>query len=180
MTLLDLVYSCFIEMLPVPVFWSSDAHSWLIGKVPDAGKDWGQKEKRASADEMGGWHHSCSGHELGQTSGDGEGQGDLVCCSPWGRKESDTTGWLNNSIILISWLLPQPFFNLFYCTCYSPSGRRGTKGKAGIFGEWSKAALGINEIVIWLPFLSIFIKNIVLSWIDDSQSMMTNRIPYCM
>ena len=40
-----------------PVFWSSDGNSWLIGKVSDAGKDWGQKEKRASEDEMAGWHH---------------------------------------------------------------------------------------------------------------------------
>ena len=39
------------------VFWSSDANRQLIGKVPDAGKDWGQKEKRASKDEMTGWHH---------------------------------------------------------------------------------------------------------------------------
>ena len=70
-----------------PVLWSSDENSWLIGKVPDAGKDWGQKEKRVSEDEMGGWHHQCNGHELGQTLGDGEGQGGLVCCSPWGCKE---------------------------------------------------------------------------------------------
>ena len=41
----------------VPVFWSSDVNSQLIGKVPDAGKDWGQKEKRVSEDEMAGWHH---------------------------------------------------------------------------------------------------------------------------
>ena len=47
-----------------PAFWSSDVNSWLIGKVPDAGKDWGQKEKRASEDEMAGWHHWCNGHEL--------------------------------------------------------------------------------------------------------------------
>ena len=54
-----------------PVFWSSDANRWLIGKVPDAGKDWGQKEKRASEDEMAGWHHQCK-HELGKTLRDGE------------------------------------------------------------------------------------------------------------
>ena len=48
-----------------PVFWSSDAHRWLIGKVPDAWKEWGQKEKRASEDEMAGWHHWCNGHVLG-------------------------------------------------------------------------------------------------------------------
>ena len=55
-----------------------------------------QKEK-VSEDEMAGWHHQCNGHELGQTSGNSEGQRGLACCSPWGRKESDTTGWLNNS-----------------------------------------------------------------------------------
>ena len=80
-----------------PVFWSFDMNSWLIGKVPDAGKDQGQKDKRASEDEMTVWHHWCNGHELGQTLGDGEGGGGLVCCSPWGRKELDTIGWLNNS-----------------------------------------------------------------------------------
>ena len=45
----------------------------------------GMKEKRMSDDEMAGWHHQCNGHELGQTCGDGEGQGGLVCCSPWGH-----------------------------------------------------------------------------------------------
>ena len=56
-----------------PVFWSSDVISQLIGKVPHAGKGWGQKEKRVSEDEMAGWQHGFNGHELGQTSGDGEG-----------------------------------------------------------------------------------------------------------
>ena len=79
-----------------PVFWSSDVNRWLIGKVPDAGKDWGQKEKKVSENEMAGWHHQCNGHELGQTSGDGEGQRALACCSSWCYKESDTTGQLNN------------------------------------------------------------------------------------
>ena len=72
-----------------PVFWSFDVNSKLIGKVPDPGKDWGQKEKRVSEDEVAGLHYWYNGHELGQTSGDGEGQGGLVCCSPWGLKESD-------------------------------------------------------------------------------------------
>ena len=48
-------------------------------------------------DDMAGWHHRCNEHELGQTPGDGEGQGDLTCCSPWGRKDLDTTGRLNNN-----------------------------------------------------------------------------------
>ena len=84
-----------------PVFWSSDENSWLIEKVPDAGKHWGQKEKRASEDEMAGWHHWCNGHELGQTSGDGEGQRGLVCYSTRGCKELEMTGWQNNNNILI-------------------------------------------------------------------------------
>ena len=50
-----------------PVFWSSDANRQLIWKVADAGKDWGQKEKKVSEDEMVGWHHQCNEHELGQT-----------------------------------------------------------------------------------------------------------------
>ena len=79
------------------VFWSSDVNSWLLGKVPDAGKDWRQKEQRASEDEMAGWHHWCNGHELGQTSGDGEGQGGLACCSSWGCKKSETTVWLKDN-----------------------------------------------------------------------------------
>ena len=58
-----------------PVFWSSDANSWLTGKVPDAGTDGGQKEKRASEEEMAGWHHWYNEQELGQTLGDGDGQG---------------------------------------------------------------------------------------------------------
>ena len=69
----------------VSVFWSPDVNSQHIGKIPDAGKDWGQK-KRASEDEMTGWHHWCDRHELGQISGNGEGQGGLVCCSPWGHR----------------------------------------------------------------------------------------------
>ena len=81
-----------------PVFWLSDVYSGLIGKVPDARKDWGQKEKRVSEDEKARWHHRCNGHELEQTSGAGEGQEGLACCRPWDRKESDTTGWLNNNV----------------------------------------------------------------------------------
>ena len=69
-------------------------------KVPDAGKDWGQKEKRALEDEMPGWHHWCNGHELGQILGDSEGQRGLACCSPWSNKESNVAGWLNNKIVM--------------------------------------------------------------------------------
>ena len=74
-----------------PILWPTDAKSQLIGNNPDAGKDWGQEEKRTTEDEMVGWHHRLNGHEFEQTLEDGEGQGSLVCCSPWGCEELDTT-----------------------------------------------------------------------------------------
>ena len=67
-----------------------------LWKDPDAGKDWGQEEKGMTEDEMVEWHHRLNGHEFEKTSGDGEGQGSLVCCSPWSHKESDRTEQLNN------------------------------------------------------------------------------------
>ena len=48
-------------------------------------------------DEMVEWHHRLDGYEFEQALGVGEGQGSLACCSPWGRKESDTTERQNNS-----------------------------------------------------------------------------------
>ena len=78
-----------------PILWPLDAKNWLIGKDPDAGKDWRQEEKGTTEDEMIGWHHQLDGHEFEQASGVGDGQGSLACCSPWGHKESDTTEWLN-------------------------------------------------------------------------------------
>ena len=79
-----------------PVVWPPDAKSQLTGKDPDAGKDWGQEEEGKTEDEMVGWYHWLSGHELEDTLRDGEGQGGLARWSPWGRKESDTTEQLNN------------------------------------------------------------------------------------
>ena len=77
-----------------PVLWPPDAKSWLIGKDPDAGKDWGQEEKGMTEDKMVGWHHQLNGHGFGCTLKAGDGQEGLMCCSSWGRKESDMTEWL--------------------------------------------------------------------------------------
>ena len=74
----------------------------LIRKDPD-GKDWGQKEKGTTEDEMVGWHHRLHGHEFEQAPGVGDGQGSLVCCGPWGRKKLDMTEWEN-------WTEPKPNF----------------------------------------------------------------------
>ena len=81
----------------VPKLWPLDAKSWLTGKNPDDGKDWRQEEKGTTEDEIVGWHHLLDGHEFEKTPGDGDGQGSLVCCSPWGCEEWDTTEKLNSN-----------------------------------------------------------------------------------
>ena len=65
-----------------PILWPPVAKSWLIGKDPDAGKNWGQEEKGMTEDEMVGWHHWLDGRESEWTPGVGDGQGGLACCSP--------------------------------------------------------------------------------------------------
>ena len=73
------------------ILWPPDAKNWLIGKDPDAGKDWGQKKRRSAENEMVRQHHQLNGYEFEQTLGDSGGQRSLEYCSPWGLKESDTT-----------------------------------------------------------------------------------------
>ena len=80
-----------------PVLWPRHAKSWLIGKDSDAGRDLGQEEKGMTEDEMAGWYHWLDGRESEWTPGVGDGQGALACCDSWGRKELDTTEWLNQS-----------------------------------------------------------------------------------
>ena len=96
-----LFYSRFLKITlftfgcaEAPILWPPDVKNWLIGKDHDAGKDWRQEEKGMAEDEMVEWHHQFDTHEFQQAPRVG-GQGSLTCCSPWGRKESDTTEWLN-------------------------------------------------------------------------------------
>ena len=93
---------CSLEGLKLQYFGHLIAKSWLIWKDPDGGKDWGQEEKGTTENEMVGWHHWLNGNGFGWTSGVGDEQGGLACCSSWGRtlqlcscKESDTTERLN-------------------------------------------------------------------------------------
>ena len=75
--------------------WPPDANSWLTGKDPDSGKDWGQEKKRVTEDELVRWHHWFNGHEFQQTLGEvkyGE-----AWRAPWGSKELDMTDWLNSN-----------------------------------------------------------------------------------
>ena len=73
------------------ILWSPEAKSWLTGKDPDAGTDWRQKEKGEAENEMVRHHHQLNGPESEQTLGNSGGQRNLECCSPWGRKQLDTT-----------------------------------------------------------------------------------------
>ena len=79
----------------ISIFWPPDAKTCLIGKDPDAGKDWRQEKKGTTEDELVGWHHQLDGNEFEQVLGVGDGQGSLACGSPWGCKESDMTEQLN-------------------------------------------------------------------------------------
>ena len=101
-----------------PVLWPPHAKSWLIGKASDAGRDWGQEEKETTENEMAGWHHQLVGGEFEWTPGVGDGQGGLECCDSWGRKESDTTEWLNWIFTVYPHTSVFPFFlclcNLFF------------------------------------------------------------------
>ena len=93
----------------IPILWPPHAKSWLIGKDPDAGKDWRGEEKGMTEDEMTEWHHRLNGQEFGWTPGVGDGQGGLACCCSWGHKESDVTerlNWTELSVIFKADLSP--------------------------------------------------------------------------
>ena len=86
-------------------------------KDPDDRIDWRQKGKSAVEDEMVGWHHRLNRYESEHTLGNSGGRGSLACCSPWGRKESDTSWWLSNNRCTWRTLssLPHPL----YCCVFS-------------------------------------------------------------
>ena len=84
-----------------PILWPPDRKNWLVRKDPDAGKDWRQKEKCMTEDEMVGWHHQIDGHVFELAPGVGDGQGGLACRNPWGCKDLDTTERLNWLTVLI-------------------------------------------------------------------------------
>ena len=96
-----------------PILWPPDVKNRLIGKDPDAGQDWRQEEKGMTEDEMVGWHHRFDGHGFEQASGVGDGQGSLVFCDPWGRKELVTIKQLNRTDALCS-EMPLLHHLLFY------------------------------------------------------------------
>ena len=73
--------------------WPPDVKNWLIGKHPDAGKNWGQEEKVATEDEMVRWHHWFDGHEFEQTQGDRDGQRSLAAVHGVAKKWTQFSDW---------------------------------------------------------------------------------------
>ena len=131
----------------IPVLWPPHAKSWFIRKDSDAGRDWGQEEKGRTEDEMGGWHHRLNGRESEWTPGVGDGQGGLTCCDSWGRKQLDTTEWLNWTeyfyimSFLFTNLLSLVLSSHIYLTIYSiPSHSFGL----GVNPSWFFTDLPIN------------------------------------
>ena len=86
-----------------PVLWPPDVKNQLIWKDPITGKDWRQEEKGTTENEMVGWHHQLNGHESEQAPGAGDGQGILVCCSPWGHRvrhdKATDLNWTNKAVL---------------------------------------------------------------------------------
>ena len=100
-----------------PILWPPDAKSWLIWNDPDVGKDWRQEEKGTTEDEMVGWHQWLNGDEFEAL---GVGQGGLVCCGPWGRKELDTTeqlNWMFSRLIYLVACICTPFLSITKWLC---------------------------------------------------------------
>ena len=103
-----------------PILWPPDAKNGLIGKDPDARKDWRQEEKRTTEDELFGWHHPLSGHGLSKLR---EFMKDREALSPWGHKKSDMTERLNWTEL-----------NLFTKTGVDPTGvvPQGSEGRVTV------------------------------------------------
>ena len=135
-----------------PVLWPPQAKSWLLGKDPDPGRDWGQEEKGATEDEMAGWHHRLDGRESEWTPGVGDGQGGLACCDSWGRKESDTSERL-------TW--PELNWTISSHPCYQHSPALGNSWSIfwlWVCLFWTFPVTGITQQVafcMWLLLLSI-------------------------
>ena len=135
-----------------PILWPQDAKSWLIGKDPDAGKDWGQEEKGMTEDEMAGWHDWLDGHEFEWTHGVGNGQGGLACCDSWGRKKSDKTEQLNwTELNWNQWW--EGNGNPLQYRCLENSLERGA---------WWAAIHGVAQNRTWLKWLSSSSKPMIM------------------
>ena len=104
------------------ILWPPDEKNWFTGKDPDAGKDWRQEEKGTTEDEMIGWHHRLDGHDFEQAPGVGDGQGSLVCCSPWLKRAGHD--WVTELNRPTPEFLPGEFHGQRSLEGYSPWGHK--------------------------------------------------------
>ena len=103
-----------------PILLPPHEKCWLIGKVSNAGRDWGQEEKGTTEIEMAGWHHQLDGHEFEWTPGVGDGQGCLACCDSWGcRVGHDWATELNwTELMDLTFQVPKQYCSLRHQTCF--------------------------------------------------------------
>ena len=101
-----------------PIHWPPHAKSWLIGKDPNAGRDWGQEQKGMTEDEMAGWHHWLDGRESEWTLGVDDRQGGLACCDSWSCTEKDRTERVNWTEL--NWWMIHSFQSLCSICSYYP------------------------------------------------------------
>ena len=146
----------------------------MLGKIE------GRRRRGQQRNEMVGRHHQLDKHEFEQAPGDGDGQGSLACCSPWGHKESDTTEQLNWLSTL--WRLADSC-----CLCHAVSSLFGSQG---VSGRWGLAHLCRDRSMIdnlglcwclktcpilWTKVLSLEMKYRAAFWFQDWLSGVTER-----
>ena len=151
----------------------------LIRKDPDAGKDWRQEEE-TTEDKMVGWHHWLNGHEFQQALGDGEGQGSLVCCSPWGCRVEHDSDWIG-----CIYKYTNVYWDAFLRLCYSmvkfiesKSTLVDARGKMGVSVKWgqnfSLCSVVSNSVIPWTVTCQASVHRIsqarILKWVAISSS----------
>ena len=141
-----------------------------LEKDPDVAKDWRQEEKGPTEDEMVGWHHRLNGQKFEKALGVGEGQGGLVCCSPWGHKESDTSEWVSE----LNWIdrikhteinLPKKVKSFhgssagkeFTCNAGGPGSIPGS-------GRSTREGIGYTLQYSWASLVAKLVKNLPVMW----------------
>ena len=149
------------------ILWLPDVKNWLIRKDSDAGKDRRQEEKGTTEDYMAGWHHWLNGHEFEQALEAGEGQGSLVCCSPWGSKSQTqlsgrtttvfTTLYIRapELIYLLDASLAKLFLKLLWIVSLKTGLSLSLTGLPHIFRQWTPWAIDRVKLekfytVLWI------------------------------
>ena len=132
-----------------PILWPPDEKSQLIRKDPDAGKDWRQEEKGMTEGETVGWYHWLNGRDFEQALQDGEGQGSLACCSPWGCKESDTTEQLNNHNNIYIYIRIYPYIHTHICIHTHTHTHTHTYNLASLVAQMVKNLPAMQDTQIW-------------------------------